>query len=129
MSREMYMLMFFGELGSTLNAAHMRFNLYHPCIDHLPMVYTMKQLHVLGMHMLMSCLARGGWLTDVHTLCAVHGFSLRVQLHSLGVTDTNIHIIIARMQPGLGCLALVYSAIISYRILYCSSLESNYQRF
>ena len=56
-------------------------------------------------------------------------FSLRVQLHSLGVTDTNIHIIIARMQPGLGCLALVYSAIISYRILYCSSLESNYQRF
>ena len=40
MSREMYMLMFFGELGSTLNAAHMRFDLYHPCIDHLPMVYT-----------------------------------------------------------------------------------------
>ena len=56
-------------------------------------------------------------------------FSLRVQLHSLGVTDTNIHIIIARMQPGLGCLALVCSAIISYRVLYCSSLESNYQRF
>ena len=56
-------------------------------------------------------------------------FSLRVQLHSLGVTDTNIHIIIARMQPGLGCLVRVYSAIISYRILYCSSLESNYQRF
>ena len=52
-------------------------------------------------------------------------FSLRVQLHSLGVTDTYIHIIIARMQPGLGCLALVYSAIISYRIC----LESNYQRF
>ena len=126
MSREMYMLMFFGELGSTLNAAHMRFDLYHPCIDHLPMVYTMKQLHVLGMHMLMSCLPRGAWLTHAHTLCAVHGFSLRVQL---GVTDTNIHIIIARMQPGLGCLALVYSAIISYRIWYCSSLESNYQRF
>ena len=70
-SREMYMLMFFGELGSTLNAAHMRFDLYHPCIDHLPMVYTMKQLHVLGMHMLMSCLARGAWLTHAHTLCAV----------------------------------------------------------
>ena len=48
----------FRQLGSTLNAAHMRFDLYHPCIDHLPMVYTMKQLHVLGMHMLMSCLAR-----------------------------------------------------------------------
>ena len=52
-------------------------------------------------------------------------FSLRVQLHSLGMTDTYIHIIIARMQPGLGCLALVYSAIISCRIC----LESNYQRF
>ena len=38
--------MFFGELGSTLNAAHMRFDLYHPCMDHLPMVNTMKQLHV-----------------------------------------------------------------------------------
>ena len=55
-------------------------------------------------------------------------FFIAVQLHSLGVTDTNIHIIIARMQPGLGCLALVCSAIISCRILYCSSLESNYQR-
>ena len=42
--------------------------------------------------MLMSCLARGAWLTHANTLCAVHGFSLRVQLHSLGVTDTNIHI-------------------------------------
>lgn len=44
-------------------------------------------------------------------------FFIAVQLHSLGVTDTNIHIIIARMQPGLGCLALVCSAIISCRIL------------
>ena len=77
--------------------------------------------------MLMSCLARGACLTHAHTLCAVHGFSLRVQLHSLGVSPTLT--IIVRMQPGLGCLALVYSAIISYRILYCSSLESNYQRF
>ena len=44
-------------------------------------------------------------------------------------SDTYIHIIIVRMQPGLGCLALVYSAIISYRILYCSSLESNIKGF
>ena len=31
---------------------------------------------------------------------------------AVGVTDTYIHIIIARMQPGLGCLALVCLAII-----------------
>ena len=92
MSREMYMLMFFGELGSTLNAAHMRFDLYHPCTDHLlPMVYTMKQLHVLGMHMLMSCLARGAWLTHSNTLCAVHGFSLRVQLYTFLRRDRHYH--------------------------------------
>ena len=111
--------MFFGELGSTLNAAHMRFDLYHPSIDHLPMVYTMKQLHVLGMHMLMSCLARRAWLTHANTLCTVHGLSLRVQLHSLGVTDTNIHI---NNSENATRIRLPRASVLgSYSILYCSS--------
>ena len=97
----------------------MRFDLYHPCIDHLPMVYTMKQLHVL-------VLPRARSMADA---CAYSVRGARVFIaRAVGVTDTYIHIIIARMQPGLGCLALVCLAIISYRILYCSSLESNYQR-